>query len=206
MKKLIYLFIVVFFYSCTSNIGIPENRKIYYKFTSNDFENVPTKYSQIGNINVYKNSGGESISIKNDLYRITENTYLNGEIFGTEYYYDQLFIRLKFTANSTNNNFDIEISKYEANTLNYKITTQNLGQNFSTGQSFYISFPQENNLLVEKVINNILFKKVKVIELDQSAFLNINNNVKINKIYFDLNGGIIGLEDSLNNNQFWISN
>lgn len=206
MKKLIYLSISILICACSPSIGIPPNNKVYYKFTKIDYENIPTKYSQIGIINVYKNSSGESISVKNESYEIIENTYLNGEIFGTEYYYDQLFIRLRFSSFQVNNDFDIKIAKYNTNTLDYKISTQNLEQTLGgSGRYFFLSLPKEYNLLFEKVINNISFKKVKLLELD-GAFLKISNGVNINKIYFDLKGGIIGLEDSSNNNQFWISN
>nr|WP_315200264.1 hypothetical protein [uncultured Flavobacterium sp.] len=193
MKKLIYLLTIVFISSCEANIGIPENKKVYYKLNSIDFDRIPTKYSQLGNINIYKNSIGESIEIKNILYKIDENIFLNGELFGTEYYNDRLFIRLNINGNT---DFDFYISKYENDLLSYKIII---------GQIFNINLPKDNNLLFEKNINNILYKKVTLFELSKEAILNINN-VKINKIYFDLKGGVVGLEDSSNNNQFWITN
>ena len=193
MKKLIYLLIIVFLSSCELNVGIAENKKVYSKFKSSDFDVIPTKYSQIGNNNIYKNSSGERIEIKNDLYEINENVYLNGDYFGTEYYNDKLFIRLNIRGYI---DLDFYISKLENDLLFYKIII---------GQYFYINYPKDNNLLFEKNINNISYKKVMIFELSNEAVLNINN-VKINKIYFDLKSGVIGLEDSLNNNQFWITN
>ena len=193
MKKLIYLFTIVFLSSCEPNIGIPENKKVYYKLSTGDFDIIPTKYNQLGNITIYKNAIGQSIEIKNIFYRIDENIFLNGELFGTEYYNDRLFIRLN--ANSYTD-FDFYISKFENDLLSYKIIIS---------QIFYINLPKDNNLLFEKNINNVLYKKVAIFELSKEAILNINN-VKINKIYFDLKGGVVGLEDSSNNNQFWITN
>ena len=193
MKKLIYLFTIVFLFSCEPNIGIPENKKVYYKLSSGDFDRIPTKYNQLGNITIYKNAIGQSIEIKNIFYRIDENIFLNGELFGTEYYNDRLFIRLNVNSYT---DFDFYISKFENDLLSYKIII---------GQIFYINLPKDNNLLFEKNINNVLYKKVAIFELSKDAILNINN-VKINKIYFDLKGGVIGLEDSSNNNQFWITN
>ena len=193
MKKLIYLFTIVFLSSCEPTLGIPENKKVYYKLSSGDFDRIPTKYNQLGNITIYKNASGQSIEIKNIFYRIDENIFLNGELFGTEYYNDRLFIRLN--ANSYTD-FDFYISKFENDLLSYKIII---------GQIFYVNLPKDNNLLFEKNINNVLYKKVAIFELSKEAILNINN-VKINKIYFDLKGGVIGLEDSSNNNQFWITN
>jgi hypothetical protein len=193
MKKLIYLLTIVFLYSCEPNIGIPKNKKVYYKFSSSDFDRIPTKYNQLGNSNIYKNASGESIEIKNIFYRIDENIFLKGDLFGTDYYYDSLFIRLNINGST---NFDFDIDKFENDLLSYKIIMS---------QIFYINLPKDNNLLFEKNINTILYKKVAIFELSKEAVLNINN-VKINKIYFDLKGGVVGLEDSLNNNQFWITN
>ena len=193
MKNLIYLLTFVFFASCAEK-DIFENKKVYYKFNGSDFDNIPTKYSQIGSFTNYKNDNGESIEIKNVSYNLRENIYLTGELFDPVYYHDNLFISLSIKDQLV---FDFYIDKFENNLLEYKI---------GIVQYYYLYYPKENDLLTEKFINNILYKKVRVFELSKDVIINISPTVTIDKIYFDLKAGVIGLEDSANNNQFWISN
>jgi hypothetical protein len=200
MKKLIYSLNIVLLASCSFDGLIKENEKVHYKFNNSDYEMIPTKYNDLSSSTIYKNVKEESIEIKNSRYNIHENVYSNSQT-AIDYYHDNLYISLDCPSKNGNIIFEFDINKFE-NELSYKITFwfSNFGQQFS------IKSPSEDNVLIEKTINNITYKKVRIFKLSDNLFLETTNGLKINKFYFDLKSGIIGLENTLNNDQFWIVN
>ncbi|MBP7172722.1 MAG: hypothetical protein KBA33_01465 [Cloacibacterium sp.] len=205
------LLLLLLFISC-NRIGIPENKKVYYKFTAEDYKYIPDKYANMkGSIITYKSSSNEEIQLKVEGYGLSENNYLKGQYFGTDYYNDGIGMTLKF-LNASNDcaKIIVDISKYENNVIGYNFNASGDNKFFSGGCGgfiYYLNLPQDLGTLQKMTVNNITYAYVYTINcIDISSFgdIYLNPNFQFDKIYFDLKQGVIGVKNANNQETYWI--
>lgn len=208
MRKILPLLLLLL--SCERPQIIPDNEKIYYKFSQGDYENIPDRYRNTSIIYNFKSETGDTVELKSKFYNLDENRYSHGEYFGKEYYYDFISIRLQFSNSSTDcPHMDIGISKSEEGKVGYYFTTMGItASGFCTGVNDQFILPDKKDFTA-MTINKTVYNKVFVIDLENRtglADIYCNSNFRLNKIYFDLKYGVIGIKNSLNQHTYWIQN
>ncbi|MGK0308644.1 MAG: hypothetical protein ACI8RP_001608 [Urechidicola sp.] len=211
MKKeylLILTLIIITFCSCENDFDI-FGGKDYYKFTSSDNEYLFKNYKNIGEIKKFTNQNNETFEIEVQDYRIDkESTGLLSP--GELYYYEQLVILLKLKdVNSNCNTITILVTKNKDGTLWTKITIPSFDRNSCGGIIYYYKHPEQIEYeIIELNIGNKSYKNVLVFEADPplTKHLTFYENSTIDKVYFDLNEGIIGFDDINNDLKFRLEN
>lgn len=214
MKNSIIIFSIGFlFFSCST----PENKEYfnetvpYYKFSNSDSEYLLNSVYPINSIINFKNQNNEILSFKVISKEKTRKEESYGTFWGSYsslmYYYDSQTIFLKsITENDENAFLKLEV---------YKGSSGNVlgGFYFYKWNGYYQGYYKNNenyNLITEPKIslqiNNLTYNKVIVIDSDHTDFYTTANyTANVNKMYYDINYGIIGFDD-LSNNHWRIVN
>jgi len=177
----------------------------YYKFSKDDFNNIPTVYDNVGEIFIFKNQLNKEIKLEVLDYFITKET--GGGIGSSEpfHYYQLLTIELKVVGSDVSNlNCDLKTIRV-SNWGGYYIVTR---FNFSNapdpcingGSSEKLEFPYNVH---EMNINNVNYDKVVTIFENYRIYFHPDHS--FDKVFFDFKKGIIGFDD-LENNEWRIVN
>lgn len=203
MKRLIIISILFsLIVSCQ-----PSDSEAYYNFNSLDYEFIPEQYQEIGKTFIFKNAQNEEVRIKPLFYTLNKN-FESGYGFGqptqTEsYYYDDLWIQIELVdveipIESYCDRIVIRINKspYKGLFVDLEIPTYNELGCYTGGLSEF--FPFEG--LTQMVINNKTYSKVKIVTTNH--YFTLYNDSHIDKVYYDMDNGIIGFDDTQNNEEF----
>lgn len=212
MKNFLILSFILFLLLSCGRIGLPENQKVYYKFTSEDYKYIPDKYKSMqGNIVTYKSSINEEIKLKIDSYGLSENNYLNGQYFGKDYYNDIIGMTLKFVDSSADcGKIIVGIEKYKNNEIAYDFNVMGTDKFFNGGCGGTIkrlNLPQDLGNLQSITVNNVTYNYVFTINcigISSDSDFYLNPNFQFDKIYFDLKQGVIGVKNAKNQETYWI--
>ncbi len=205
MKHLIFFSIAfIFLVSCQ-----PSDSEPYYNFTNSDYQFIPEQYQEIGRTFIFKNAQNEEVKIKPLFYTLNkkfESGYGFGQPTRTEsYYYDDLWIEIDLLNIEIPDQpegyceriyIHINKSPYKGLFIDLQIPTYN--EPFCGGGGFREFSPFEN--LTEMVINNKTYTKVKIVT--PNDYFTLYNDSHIDKVYYDMDNGIIGFDDTQNNKEF----
>ncbi|WP_271424622.1 hypothetical protein [Aequorivita sinensis] len=205
MKHLIFFSIAfIFLVSCQ-----PSDSEPYYNFTNSDYQFIPEQYQEIGGTFIFKNAQNEEVKIKPLFYTLNkkfESGYGFGQPTRTEsYYYDDLWIEIDLLNIEIPDQpegyceriyIHINKSPYKGLFIDLQIPTYN--EPFCGGGGFWEFSPFEN--LTEMVINNKTYTKVKIVT--PNDYFTLYNDSHIDKVYYDMDNGIIGFDDTQNNKEF----
>lgn len=204
MRKSVFIFSAFFILLSCSDDSASDNfdsSKPYYKFTNSDANYLLKKVYRPNAIINFKNQNNEALSFKvisNEQERKLETM---GSFWGTSslvlYYYDCRTINLKsLTHNGEYTNFKINIYK-GANDITSGGFYFYLWNEFPTGQylnnSTNYSFSNATNTMQ---VNGTYYSNVIHINSESIYSYNVDNyNQNVNKLYYDLNNGVIGFDD-----------
>jgi|GEM_PF-5288288 len=114
-------------------------------------------------------------------------------------YFENISINLNWNFLAECNNITIKISKSSNNALYYNLVfwTNNNGcngiqQSFNTLQNFS-----------QIQVGNKTYKNVIKMNLD-NFYINVSNSKKVNMVYYDLENGLIGFQNTQTNEEFWL--
>ncbi|MBP7172720.1 MAG: hypothetical protein KBA33_01455 [Cloacibacterium sp.] len=164
-----------------------------------------------GSIITYKSSSNEEIKLKVEGYGLSENNFVSGEYFGTDYYNDGIGIDLKFLNSSGDcARIGLGIAKSENNKVGYSFTVNGTYRFFNGacgGKINYFNLPKDKEILESLTVNGTVYNSVFIIDCvgissDNSIYL--NKDFQFDKIYFDLKQGVIGVFNANNQEIYWI--
>lgn len=195
-KKLFYLLLLISFISCDIDVPLFSDIVTYQKFSQEDYKFIPQKYKQQNDLHNFTSNLGQTITLKNNNYYFTEIVVYPSMTHTV--YIDNVSINLNWNTLTECNHIEIKISKSSNNIIFYKLTiwTKNNGCNgitssFSTSTTFS-----------QLQIAGINYNYISIINLD-NFFISVSNTKKINKIYYDLEKGFVGFENTQTNEQYW---
>lgn len=209
MKKIVFLVLITLI-GCS-----PKDDTRVYKFSNSDYNFIPTIYSEVGQIFTFRNQFNEEVQLEvNDYYETRESggglSFSQGYL-GELFYYDVLYISLNILeagielegiSEDVCNTFRIRISKSSTGSLVYKIKVPSYENNSCSSSAYPFSSPFEDLNLLE--IDNNFFGNVKI--LNSNRALNFYEDSNIDVIYFDLKEGLLGFDDTENNEEYRIVN
>lgn len=185
-----------------------ENTEPYYAFDSADYEFIPNNYEEIGTIYRFRNDNNHEIRIQVLYYNFNkefDNSYGFGQNGGgAGYFYDNLLIEIKLMDFSVDGQIDgfcdriyIHYFKYSDELyIETEIPTYEAPTCLLDG--FNDTSPFDNLSTME--IGATVFNKVKTVETN--SYFSLYNDSQIDRLYFDFDHGIIGFDESQNNNQY----
>ncbi len=202
MKYFIYITLLLGILSCDLNMS--DDGPPFYSLNET---NIPKNYNDEGKIfSFINNQNGEIVRFEITKYWKYEQSY--GELFNTEYEYERLWVDAKlldFTNNS--NSFKLlDISQGhsgEPNRMEIKVFIPHLYNNQFRRYTYRFFYPDEE--LSSLQINNKQYNKVVILDGASDYFAFFDNST-INKVYYDLQFGIIGFDDTINNIQYRLIN
>ena len=210
MKKLLFLFA---FTSISCSLNLDENYP-YDKFSNSDFDYIPTFYREKGKIIRFKNQYDEEVRFETSIYSIDKKFYSGLNFVGNtapSKYYDELYINILLLDMEIEGepdyycqNIEITVTKKYNGDLLHQVTIPTYDNTFCTYENRQFDTPEIN--IEEMEINNRIYEKVIVFDTWSNNFYSLYNNSTINKVYYDLNYGIIGFDDTENSIQFRIVN
>lgn len=203
MKQLIILSIaIISLFSCQ-----PEDNEQYLHFNNEDYAFIPQEYKEIGKKFIFKNAQNEEVTIQ-PLYYTLKKKYESGYGWGqsnqTEsYYYDDLWIELKLLNveipdEQYCNRVNIHISNTFYKDLHVEVTVPYYDGQFCKPNGFKQFQPFTE--LTQMVINGKTYSSVKTVV--PNDFFTLYNGSQIDKLYYDMDHGIIGFDDTQNNKEF----
>jgi hypothetical protein len=205
MKRLIIISIIfALIVSCH-----PSDSETYYNFSKPDYQLIPEQYQEIGKTLVFKNAQNEEVKIKPLFYTLNkefESGYGFGQPTQTEsYYYDDLWIEIDLLNIEIPDEPDgycerihihINKSPYKGLFVDLQIPTFN--EPFCSAGGFQEFSPFEG--LTQMIIKDKTYSKVKIITANE--YFTLYNDSHIDKVYYDMDNGIIGFDDTQNNKEF----
>ena len=207
MKQLIILSIAIIFLSSCQ----PEDNEQYLHFNNEDYGFIPQEYEEIGKNFIFKNAQNEEVIIQSQYYILTKK-YESGNGFGqpnqTEsYYYDDLRIELKLMNVEIPDEqycdiVNIHISNTFYKDLYVEVTIPYYDGQFCKPNGFKQFQPYTE--LTQMVINGKTYFNVKTVV--PNDFFTLYNGSQIDKLYYDMDHGIIGFDDTQNNKEFRLVN
>lgn len=202
MKKII--FPLLLFIIASSCIKIFDDSP-YYKINKSDNNYLPTAYKEKNKIRNYKSQDGKIIKIKNKIYSTIKNSDSAGWLqFDTFYYFDELRVILEL-MDFENREIGISVCKISTGELIHRISLPSK-EGPPYPMSFKFKTPDEYTYTTMN-INNKTYNKVRIFEREDSANpIFLYENSTINKVYYDINQGFIGFDDTKNNIQFRLIN
>jgi hypothetical protein len=201
MKKLmlILLFLTVLI-SCSSN---STDDPASYEFSETDFEFLPQEYANVGQVYRFKNQENEEIQLKVASFDLREMT---GGGIGTSqnlFYYEELEIIME-VINASNDNCDtmkILAAKQQNDFLIWVYELESLFP-CSSSQSWQESIDRPF-VTSEMTIQGKRYDKV-VSLFEGASNIDFYPGYTIDRIYYDLDNGFIGFDDSVQNVEFRI--
>lgn len=186
----------------------PSDSEPYYSFSSSDYEFIAENYEDTERIYVFKNSSEDEVRIKASSYNLNKK-YESGYIFGqserTEsFYYDDLWIEIELLDFSVDGVPDghcdrIQLQIFKTpDGLRTELQIPAYVPPLCSLGGFKETSPYENLSVME--IAGTTFSKVKTITSDQ--YFSFYNESQIDKVYFDLDEGFIGFDESQTNTQY----
>ncbi|MCG2420076.1 hypothetical protein K8089_13685 [Aequorivita sp. F47161] len=186
----------------------PSDSGPYYNFSNLDYQSIPEEYRDIGKIFVFKNAENDEVKIK-PLYYSLKKEFESGIGFGQprgdSYYYDNLWIEIDLMSIEIPDkpegyceSISININKSPYKGLYVKLLIPTYSGQSCTGGGFTEFEPFEG--LTQMVINNKTYNKVKIISTNN--YFTLYTDSQVDKVYYDMDYGIIGFDDSQNNKEF----
>ncbi len=205
MKSIIFFFALsVVLISCQTSDNEP-----YQNFSDSDYQFIPENYQEIGEIITFRNEQNEEVQIKTTFYNLNKE-FESGYGFGQptisdSYYYDDLWITIELlNVDTTNqeisycNSIKIHIYKTGDGRLSTKLQIPFYDEPFCIGTGFSEFSPYEN--LIQMEITNVSYSKVKIVV--PNGYFTFYNDSQIDKVYYDLDKGIVGFDDTQQNKEF----
>ncbi len=204
MKKAVFINVLILsMLSCSE----PEVRYPYYQFTNENYEFIPTVYSDIGKTIKFQNQYGDEIELEVVTYDITKEWYnalFNSNSSEPSHYYELLTIELRVIDDALiNADCDlktIEISNWGGYFFITRMTFKNAPDPcVDQSSTLRLEFPYETHSMS---INSINYNKVVTVFEGANVFFNSEDS--FDRVYFDFKEGIIGFDDTETNTQYRI--
>lgn len=194
---LLLLLVLTALTSC-NRIPLFTEENTYDKFSQEDYKFIPQKYKQQNDVHNFISNSGQTITLKNNGYNLTEEVVYPS--MTQIVHYDNLLINLNWTTLTECNYIEIKISKSSDNRIFYNLVfwTKDNGCN-GIQKSF-----NSSETFSKMQVGGITYNYVTIIDLN-NFFINASSSKKINKIYYDLEKGFIGFENAQTNEQYWTS-
>lgn len=197
----------------TSIIGImcycePADSEPYYKFNTSDYDFIAENYQDTDKVHVFTNDNEEEVHLKVAFYELSKE-YESGYIFGQpnrtdSYFYDQLWIEIELLDFNVDGLPDGSCDRIQLHIfktpdgLRTELDIPAYESPLCLQGGFKETSPYSN--LSEMVINGEIFNTVKTITSEN--YFSFYNESQIDRVYFDLDHGLIGFDESQSNNQF----
>ena len=197
MKNYILLFLLILT-SC-DRIPLFQEEKTYSKFSEADFQFIPTSYKTQNLINIYKSNLGDTLKLQNAFYNQTEEVVYPPGSLTKVHYYDNIKIQLNWLPIADCNNLTLNISKGTNNNLSYTLvfwSNQNGCNGISDSFNSSETFTQIN-------LGGTNYKYMMEIKF-RGFFITTYNSKKLDKVYYDLEKGLVGFENTETNELFLI--
>lgn len=203
MERIFFSMLVIILFSCQ-----PSDSESYYNFKKSDYEFIPEQYKEIGKEIKFKNAQNEEVRIK-PLYYTQKKEFESGHGFGQpkseSYNYDDLWIEIDLLDMEVTNapegyckRIYIHINKAPYKGLSVDLQIPAYINTFCNGGGFQEFSPFTG--LTQMVINNETYSKVKIVT--PNDFFTMYDGSHIDKVYYDMDKGIIGFDDTQNNKKF----
>jgi hypothetical protein len=191
----------------------PSDNEKYQNLNNADYQFIPEQYQNIEKVFTFKNQQNDIVQIKSSYYNLTkefESGYGFGQPTQTEsYYYDNLWIGLELmdvdVSNQNGggcNEVSIHINKVGNGRLLTKMIIPYYDGSFCLGNGFEEFSPFEN--LAEMEFNGVNYSKIKIII--PNDFFTFYEGSTIDKVYYDMDNGIVGFDDTVNDLEFRLIN
>jgi hypothetical protein len=189
--------ISILFFSCQENDDYP-----YQSFSSSDYQYIPQQYKEIGKVFTFINNQNDTVKIRPKWYDLEKKFNSSWDLIVNtsqkeSYYYDELWISLEILDNGNNgdcNFISINIYKTAEGSLVADLSLPFYDEIGCLGSGFEEESPFQN--LAEMVINDIQYSKVKVV--NPNDYFTPYKDAKIDKVYYDMDNGIVGFDDTEN--------
>lgn len=185
------------------------NDEPYQAFNNSDYQLIPEQYQDTARIFTFKNAQNDIVQMKSKYYSLNKE-FESGYGFGQptqsdSYYYDDLWIALELMdvdiSNQSGdgcNEVSIHINKLGNGQILTGVSIPYYNGSYCFGNGFTEVSPFEN--LIEMEFNGISYTKIKIIMSDD--FFTFYEGSNIDKVYYDMDYGIVGFDDSENNLEF----
>ncbi len=209
MKTILGIFgIIVLLISCETSDNEP-----YQNFNDADYQLIPEQYQNTEKVFRFKDQQNNIIQIRS-LYYNLKKEFESGYGFGQptqsdSYYYDNLWIGLELMdvdiSNQNGggcNEVSIHINKVGDGRLSTEMTIPYYDGTFCLGNGFQEFSPFEN--LIQMEFNGVIYSKIQIII--PNDFFTFYENSTIDKVYYDMDNGIVGFDDTVNDLEFRLIN
>ena len=203
LKSIFPISFIILLTSCE-----PADSEPYYKFSASDYGFIAENYEDTDKVHVFKNNNGSEVHLKVAFYVLSKE-YESGYIFGQpnrndSYFYDQLWIEIELLdfeidglPDGSCDRIQLLIFKTPEG-LRTELDIPSYESPLCLLGGFKETSPYTN--LSEMEIDGTIFSKVKTIT--SQNYFSFYNASLIDMVYFDLDHGIIGFDESQTNTQF----
>ncbi len=200
MKNLFGLLSIFLLVSCSQDDTDYIDPSVdYYKFSAADKKNLIDSSVKEGKTITYKNQRNESLSYQVAYKYIARRENGHGTFSGGNFlmnYYDEQYTQMQLTTD-TDNYADLQISIVKTSNSGMKIDFNfNLwnvnGYAFGSDDRLHFFFPQNGTPMT---VNGTEYKKVVTLQSGSNEVNPGDPNARVNKLYYDINKGIIGFDD-----------
>tara|TARA_B110000093_G_C12834640_1_gene352605 strand:- start:219 stop:827 length:609 start_codon:yes stop_codon:yes gene_type:complete len=202
MKYFFYLFLFLGLQSCDLNMN--DGGPPFYRLNQ---RNIPENYNEEGKIISFSNNQNEEI-IRFKITKYWKYEQSSGELFNTDYKYERLWVDVELLdlTNDPNNFKLLDISQGyggEPNRMEINVYLPHFYNNQFRKYTYRFFYPEEE--LNSMQINSNQYNKVVILN-DASDYFAFFDNSTINKVYYDLEFGIVGFDDTINNIKYSLIN
>ncbi len=207
MKTTLTLLISIFLLASSCNKE-DEPTSPYYKIEGTDYDYIPTVYNDIGKVISFKNQYDDEVKFEVLGYEIEKefsSCFLVSNCEGEDWYYDRLDIGIITQNCESCQGITISITKTPIDDLIHRIMLP--GEHSGNIKIFRTPSLTEYDIS-SMTINEITYNNVLTFEVSGEFvdFYTLYDESTIHKVYYDLNQGFIGFDDTENNLQFRIVN
>ena len=197
MKNYVLLFLLIII-SC-DRVPLFQEERTDYKFSQADFQFIPTLYKIPNLTNIYKSNLGDTIKLQNAFYNQTEEIVYSSSSLTKVTHYDNIKIQLNWLPISVCNNMTLNISKGLNNVLGYTFVFWS-NQNGCNGISYSFNSSDTFKKIQLGGVNYNYLTEMKF----NGFYLTTYNLKKLDKVYYDLEKGLIGFENTQTNELYLI--
>lgn len=177
----------------------------YYKFTNSDSNYLIDSFNTIDEVISYKNQSNQILKYKVMSKKIEKAEERTGSFSGgnlLNYYYEIQRTELL----SVDYPYEHAILRMDVKKNSSTVVIGGFNFHLWNGYENEVNFNLLSSSTTSLTINSIIYNKVIVVESKNNyAFPNDYYPKKVNKVFYDINKGIIGFDD-LDNNQWRIQN
>jgi len=212
MKNIIFITLILVSCSTDNDVRIEENLP-YYEFSNTDLEKLLSVYQKKEEIVTFQNQYNNKLRFKVTYSKKEKVEYRTGTLWSSytwvEFYHDRQLIELELLENSDDNEKIRFITVKWANAIQGGINFP-LYNDYSSigalGRDINIDIDYSASLN-QMFVNEIFYEKVIEFnsESEEAPFYFGSLKRNVNKIFYDLNNGVIGFND-LDNNKWRIVN